>query len=268
MKMVKKAYPAFTLVELLVVISIIAVLLSILMPALSKVRDQATKTICTTRLKDIIMAFNLYANANNNKLPTSYKQEADGSYARWPAKITPYYDEAKRAYVQGSYGAVKGLYLDLFHCPTQERKYKGDAPGVYGYNVFFSDYDGSHTKYNWRRLVDIKTPGELPLLGCTNGGLDSRYLPSTAPDEPGGGGGLLMFTLGPHPIATKYGFQPVGGATLCVSGPAPNHRGQCNFAFADFHVQARNICNKNNWPWYSSTSGNAFHPKGNSQIRP
>jgi prepilin-type N-terminal cleavage/methylation domain-containing protein len=57
---------AFTLVELLVVISIIALLLSILMPALNKVRDQARTVVCASNLHQWGLVAGVYTSGNNS----------------------------------------------------------------------------------------------------------------------------------------------------------------------------------------------------------
>lgn len=67
-----RRFMGFTLVELLVVIGIIALLISILLPSLSKARETANRAKCAANLKQIGTAFKLYANENNGAYPRGY----------------------------------------------------------------------------------------------------------------------------------------------------------------------------------------------------
>lgn len=60
---------AFTLVELLVVIGIIALLIAILLPALNKAREQARSIVCASQEKQLLMAFTMYVNDNKGSTP-------------------------------------------------------------------------------------------------------------------------------------------------------------------------------------------------------
>jgi len=68
----KRSTKGFTLVELLVVIGIIALLISILLPSLSRARETANRVKCGSNLRQIGQAMLLYANENNGTYPRTY----------------------------------------------------------------------------------------------------------------------------------------------------------------------------------------------------
>jgi len=61
-------HKAFTLVELLVVIAVISLLMAILLPALNKAREQGKRSVCMNNLRQLTIAWMIYAQANNDKL--------------------------------------------------------------------------------------------------------------------------------------------------------------------------------------------------------
>jgi prepilin-type N-terminal cleavage/methylation domain-containing protein len=87
--------PGFTLIELLVVIAIISVLVSLIMPAISRSRETADGALCKDNLRHQFRGLSAYRLDNKEKLPSSWgSSNSKGNDPNWDVAIAPYIVEA------------------------------------------------------------------------------------------------------------------------------------------------------------------------------
>ena len=114
----------FTLIELLVVVAIIAVLVAMLLPALSRAREQAQSVACMSSLRQVGLGVILYTNANNEWYPTDSTRRPQA--VLWSLKAGQ-----KRSYVD----------VRLLDCPSDKTR----TPNVDYYN--YPDLQGTNPSY-------------------------------------------------------------------------------------------------------------------------
>ena len=126
---------AFTLVELLVVIGIVALLISILLPSLQAARRQADTVKCLSALRQIGTGYHLYANDHDGWWPMAvhtYRNASNGRVAqrRWHDFISKYVggvvlNESGDQVTAPQIGTVKNENNILWGCPSWNRVYYG-----------------------------------------------------------------------------------------------------------------------------------------------
>lgn len=157
---------AFTLIELLVVIAIIAILASLLLPALSKAKAKASATRCLSNQKQIALGYLLYAGDNSDLLPLA-AHLGDAAPCQWFFEISPYIEKQNGSYT-GLVAKAK-----VVACPSAklEKAFQTNTPASQAYGGYGQNYVylGYLLETDRVKVSGVTKPAET----CMNGdGLD------------------------------------------------------------------------------------------------
>lgn len=122
-------HAAFSLIELLVVMSIVALLLAMLLPALSASREKSRSTLCMARLRSLSHGWHMYAEDNDDNAVPGRMFNAPGGAAN-PAN---YYDVGNGMKFRPRWAATMGRYVGLyaFNPPIPDYDRQDYGAGVY-----------------------------------------------------------------------------------------------------------------------------------------
>jgi prepilin-type N-terminal cleavage/methylation domain-containing protein len=187
----------FTLVELLVVIAIVAILASMILPALQKAKKYADSSVCQSNMKQLGVWVFMYAGNWNeylphNGAPTPNHTTHDHAYHRNPdgkkwLNRCPYWEPGKK------------LGGNIMHCPTTTKEMIPKWRDGSDYSYSMSNYlAGDVNHFNWKHSKRCVSPTYLPSLGSV--ATTAWLFADTAPERVNEGGVYKMRSL------TNYGM--------------------------------------------------------------
>jgi prepilin-type N-terminal cleavage/methylation domain-containing protein/prepilin-type processing-associated H-X9-DG protein len=156
----KRTKSIFTLIELLVVIAIIAILASMLLPALGNARNKARTIACMNNVKQLGTAVNLYLGDNEDWIPT-WQQGFEDGWSRWYSLLNPYIGKTRSV---SEYELNKIMYCPAI--PWSNAGYGGGGE-YYGYGLsLYVLHDNGWVDLNMsRKVTQVTKPSQTILIG-------------------------------------------------------------------------------------------------------
>ena len=177
-----KKHP-FTLTELLVVISIIAILAGLMLPALNRSRISALATACSSNLKQVGASFTLFANDNEDKLPPAdfggtlgtpgTQSTSEDALLQSTGTTRPWYGElARKKYLdKAPFADARKTDRTVVNCPVLSGNNPGafNAYGVPKGTAAYGTLVGSDTDIYYRIRTEMDSSFALAADSAFNG---------------------------------------------------------------------------------------------------